>query len=156
MMKIRFFMQDHRGSMQLSLIILLGIIVGIGGVVTEVLRVHGIQEHLSDELYRASNLAIKTAMYDSWRIDHISRFDEDTAMDAFYDYLQNELKLTANNEKIVDGKVQYKLVVNNISVNGVAVRMHVEATAYSTPIFRFLDFQWELPINVTSRNMRVD
>lgn len=124
---------------------------------SEVMRVHDLKEHLEDEIYRASNLAIKTAMYDSYRIDSISKFDEQIAVEYFYSYLEKDLDLSSSMEKFQDnGDLAYKLTISDVSVNGDTVRMNVKAIAYAPTLFHLWDSQWEIPIDILSRNMRTD
>lgn len=148
---------DQRGSMFIGVILLVGLIVSLALIVSEVLRVYDLHEHLNDEIYRASNLAIKTAMHDSYRIDGVSKFDEKIAVDYFYSYLENDLKLNASSEKLEDdGDVAYKLVINSVEVNGDTVRMKVKATAYASPLFNLWNNKWEIPLEIVSRNIRTD
>lgn len=145
-----------KGSMHIALIFIVIFLLGAALIGIEIFRINGINQHLNDELYRATNLAVKTAMYDSWRQDHISKFDNAIAYEAFYDYLYNELKLNRNLEKYENGEEIYNLTINEMNIDGENVRMNVKATATAKSIFNFWSENWIVPIDVTSRNMRVD
>lgn len=157
MSKTRQIAKDERGSLYIFILIFLFLIICVMLITSEVMRVHDLKEHLDDEIYRASNLAIKTAMYDNYRIDSTSKFDEQVAVAYFKDYLKKDLGLNESYEKSADnGETAYKLVINSIDVNGDTVRMNVKATAYSKAMFNLWDQEWEIPIDILSRNIRTD
>lgn len=150
------FINDSRGAMHITTILLCVLVALIALGTTEVFRVQGIHEHLQDELYRASNVAIKAAMYDSYRIDGVSKFDESKAVEAFYDYLYNELGLNSSFEKWEQGQLVYRLEISDIKVNGQTTRMTIEGVTYADTSFNLINQKWQVPVEVTSRNMRVD
>lgn len=150
------FIQDSCGAMHITTLLICVIVAVVALGATEVFRVQGIHEHLQDELYRASNVAIKAAMYDSYRIDGVSRFDESKAVEAFYDYLYNDLGLNSSIEKWEQGELVYRLKISDIKVNGQTTRMTIDGVAYADTSFNLINQKWEVPVAVTSRNMRVD
>lgn len=149
--------RDEKGSSYLlilafTFLILIFFIVGM-----EVSRVHDIREHIYDEMYRASNLAIKKAMYDSYRIDSSSKFDETIAKNSFEEYLLEDLNLTSSYEKLdEDGNEVYSLKIDDIKLDGDNARMEVKATVYAKPSFNLWSSNWEIPLNIKSRNIRTD
>lgn len=157
MKKIRKLVKEQSGSLYILTLIFLFLIVFTMLIFTEVLRVHDLKEHLDDEIYRASNLAIKTAMLDSYRIDSRSKFDEQVAIDYFYSYLKKDLELNSKGEQYQsNGDLVYNLVINEIYVNGDTVRMNIKATAYAKPLFNLWDNKWVIPLDILSRNIRTD
>ncbi|QIB69774.1 hypothetical protein Ami103574_10780 [Aminipila butyrica] len=149
--------KDEGGTLYILILVFLFLIICVMLVTSEVLRVHDLKAHLDDEIYRAANLSIKTAMYDSYRIDSTSKFDETVAVEYFYTYLKEDLHLNGSFEKLNDnGEIEYTLVINKVSVNGDTVRMNVRATAFSPTLFHLWEQKWEIPIDVLSKNIRTD
>lgn len=130
-------------------------VVGSTLFLSERLNINGINDHLNNELNRAANLAIKEAMYDSERMDSISKFDEKVAYKAFYDYLYDDLQLDRSLRKYSGEKLAYTVVIGDLHIDGNTARLYLKATAYVPSMFGF-GMDWQLPIDVRSRNMRVD
>lgn len=155
-MNMKKLLKSKNGSMHVMVIFITIFLLGGAMIGVEFFRIQSINQHLNDELYRAANLAVKTAMYDSWRQDHISKFDDDLARDAFYDYLYGDLQLDSNLEKYENGESVYSVKINEMNIDGENVRMNVKANVTVETLFNLWGDQWSVPIDVTSRNMRVD
>lgn len=156
MQKAKEIIEDQSGDMVFMLIGLVLILLCMSAFFGEIFKMNSINDNLNDELNRAVNLSVKGAMYDSYRQDKENKMDADVAKIKFYNYLHNDMKLNNALEKYSDGQQTYvyKIVIKDITVDENA-RMQVEATAYVPVIFKGF-MQWELPIMVKSRNMRVD
>lgn len=150
---IKNITKDEKGSLHIALLFVAIFIIAVALLVVEYFRVMGIHQHLDDELYRASNIAVKQAMYDSYMWDEKGKIDETIAIDAFYDYLVNDLGLNSNLEKFENQELVYTLVIKDMRVDSDKARMYVTATAYASPAFKMWDEKWEIPIKVMSRNI---
>jgi len=156
-MRILSKLQEKKGGSTLMTMFFCIIVLGIGLFLSDYFRAFTLQENLSDELYRASNLAIKTAMYDSYRIDSVSKYDEDVCYDAFYDYLHDDMNLNSRLEKYADdGELEYRLTINHMELDGDGTRLAIRATIYTPPRYFSQWFTYEFSIRVKSRNMRID
>lgn len=152
---IRKLLNDKNGSMHLLLIFIICFMIGASLIVSEAFRINSINEHLNDELNRAANISIQAAMYDSYRQDVENKFNEESAEQNFYDYLYNEMQLDSHLRKYSSGKLVYTVIINELNIDGETGRLNLKATAFVPSLFGFgQDF--EVPINITSRNIRVD
>lgn len=159
--KVRDKLRCKNGDISIITIALAVLILALGLFISDFLRVYTLQENISDELYRGANLAIKTAMYDSHRQSGVSKYDVDLAEDAFYSYLYDDMGLNRSFEKKkADGGVEYSLSdLEIVMVSGGAgstPRLSVEAVIHTTPVYFGQFFDYEFPVKVKSRNMRVD
>ena len=146
--------RDKRGDMYIIVALSCVLLIMAVMILSEVLRVYDIRQHLHDELYRASNIAVKTAMIDSFMWDVEGRMDESAAVAAFNGYLHSDLGLNGALEMVRDGEVVYRLNIIEIRPNGSAAALEVDAVAFADlAFFRFLGQQWEIPIRVVSRNI---
>lgn len=154
--KVKALISDDRGELNILGAIFLAMLFIAMLVVHEVMVLHDLKEHLDDEIYRSANLAIKTAMYDSYRIDSTSKYNEEVAEAAFYKYLKENLVLDGNlcryDEK---GKLKYKVVLEKVVIDGESVRMRIKGRAYTDSTWNIFD-QWQIPFDILSRNMRTD
>lgn len=148
--------KETSGASSVIAVGLIFIFLLIGFFATDALRVFAIQENVSDELYRASNLSIKAAMYDSDRHDAVSHFDENVAKNTFYTCLYENLNLNSNLERWEDGDLEYRIVIDQLDMDGINSRLSVSATVYSPSKFFNGVVTWDFPVKVKSRNMRVD
>lgn len=145
---------DRRGAMYTIVALSCVFLILIVMMLSEVLRVFDIRQHLHDELYRASNLAVKTAMLDSYMIDVEGRMNEVVAVTAISDYIRNDLGLNAAYEMLRDGEIVYTLTILDIRPDGMEAQIEVDAIAFADfRFFRFLGQQWEVPVRVRSRNI---
>jgi len=145
---------DKRGAMYIIVALSCVFLIMIAMLLSEALRVFDIRQHLQDELYRASNVAVKTAMLDSFMWDAQGRMDEGLAVTAFNDYIRNDLGLNAAYEMWRGGELIYTLVILDIRPDNAAAQIEVDAIAFADLCyFRFLGQKWEVPINVRSRNI---
>lgn len=149
---------DKRGGMYIFMLLFLLFVVFAMIIGTEVARVYDIKQNLDDDIYRSANRAIKTAMYEEWRIDGVSKFNESTARSYFYQYLKEDLGLTSSLKKIENGLEVYQLVIDDLIVDGENARMTVKATAYADPLYlaKIYGQKWVIPIERKSRNIRSD
>lgn len=153
--KLKEKLKEESGEVLVSTFILIAVLLALSLFIMDFLRVYTLQENISDDLYRASNLSIKTAMYDSHRIDGVSKYNEDVCRDAFYDYLYSDIGLNGSLElQDSDGGTIYRIDIEDIRLNGDTTRMQVEAKVYTKMMF--FPAEWEFPISVKSRNMRTD
>lgn len=146
-------LKDKSGDLNGFTILLFVMILVIALFLTEYMRVYDLQQHLNDELYRASNLAIKQATLDSYLWDRSSRIDEAVAFDEFYNYLNNDLGLNSALEKYEDGKLIYSLDIESITPDFDNARLEVHARVFADPAFFSFGLQWEFPIRVLSRRI---
>ena len=79
--------KDTKGDLVFGTIIVLIIMMVMGILCGEYIKVHGVYDHVEMGINRAANLAIKTAMYDSYRQDYANQFDPAAASSSFYEYL---------------------------------------------------------------------
>lgn len=162
MMKLRRKKQnlltDRRGELIFGVLGFFALLLLLTIIFGEIFKANSMYDQLDDQLNRGVNLAVKTAMYDSYRQDKKNKMDVDVAKREFYNYLHNDMKLNNALEKLSAGQepYAYKLIIKDqdVKVDDNA-RMTVKATAY-VPIMGMASMQWELPITVKSRNMRVD
>ncbi|WP_324824319.1 hypothetical protein [Sinanaerobacter sp. ZZT-01] len=154
---MRNLCKDKRGDLLITTLAIFVLLLGMGTFVAEYLKVHGMHDHVETELNRAVNLSIKEAMYDSYRQDYLNKLDPDVAKDKFYRYLHEDLDLDSNFEKHQPGqkKYAYKVEIKDLEIDGENAKMKVKAVANVPCVFVGLP-DWQLPINVGSRNMRVD
>lgn len=150
-------LKSKKGDMAITVIAMVFIVMGIGMIITEYLKVNGINDHLETGLNRAVNLSIKEAMYDSFRQDYLNKLDTDVAKSKFYAYLHEDLALDSQLEKHQSGQTKYvyRIEIKSIEIDGENAKMKVKAVA-SVPCFFMGLSDWQLPVNVGSRNMRVD
>ena len=147
-------LKDKQGAMYTIVAMSCVFLIMTVMILSEVLRVYDIRQHLHDELYRASNIAVKTAMLDSFMWDTEGRMDEAAAVNAFYDYIHNDLGLNAALEMRQGGEVVYTLVILDIRPDGGDAQIEVDTMAFADlRFFRFLGRQWEVPVRVRSRNI---
>jgi len=144
---------DRSGELHLVAVFLFVALLAIALFITEYLRVFDLRQHLDDELSRAVNLGVKHAMYDSYMWDREEQLDEGKAIASFYEYLHKTLGLNPALQKIEDGEIVYSLVIDNINVSGANARMGVSATAFADAAFFTFGRQWEIRVNVLSRNI---
>ena len=143
-----------RGEMYILVAFVLILALAGALFVSEITRVFNLRQHLSDELYRAANLGVKTAMYDSYMWDSHGHLDEAAAVAAFYDYLRGHLGLNNALETRGDGGLVYRVVILDIRADKTTARLEVDAVVFA-PLAFFTMFgqEWEIPIRVVSRNM---
>lgn len=146
--------KDNRGDMYAVVALSCVFLIMVVMILSEVIRVFDIREHLNDELYRAANISVKTAMLDSFMWDREGRMDETVAVNSFNDYLRNDLGLNARLEMVRGGEVIYELKIIDMRPDGDNARLEVDAIAFADmQFFRFLGQRWQIPIKVVSRNI---
>lgn len=152
---LRKLLKCRNGSMHIMLIFIIFFAMGALCFISEALHINGINDHINDELNRAANLAIKEAMYDSYRIDYVGKFNEELAITGFYDYLYDEMGLDNSLRKYNEGRLAYTIEIKELNIDGDTTRLNLKAITFVPSLFGF-GMDWQLPIDVTSRNMRVD
>lgn len=156
MPKEKNLLTDRRGELIFGVLGFIALLLLLTIVFGEIFKANSMYDKLDDQLNRGVNLAVKTAMYDSYRQDKKNKMDVDVAKREFYNYLHDDMKLNNALEKLSDGQkpYAYKLVIKDVQMDKDA-RMTVKAAVY-VPIMGMPGMQWDLPITVKSRNMRVD
>lgn len=124
----------------------------------EYYRMYTIKEYIDDEMSRAVNIAVDTAMLDEYRQVHISFIDVATAKKAFDDYIHNEMKLNSSNERFDDGKFQYRLIINEEVVEASPAKYTVKGILRMRPILleNLAPVDIDIPFKQTSRNQRYE
>ena len=131
-------------------------LISVSLFITEVVRVYGVQRHVTTELKRACNYAVIEAVYDDYRIDKRNILDQDVARAAFYQYLFSDLGLTESLEKYEDGELKYRLILSDLTISSENVQCKVTGSA-AVPATYFSGFSdFEIPFKVSSVNMRID
>jgi len=151
---MKTLIKDKKGAMYIIVAFSCVFLIFVVMLILEVLRVYDIRQHLHDELYRASNIAVKAAMLDSFMWDKQGRMDEVLAVNTFNDYMRNDLGLNAAFEMRKEGETVYNLIILDIRPDRNAAQLTVEAIAFADMrFFGFVGQQWEIPISVRSRNI---
>ena len=147
--------KSKRGDIGVLPLVIFVVFLAIGGIANEMVRFFAIQDQMSVELNRAVNLCVKTAMYDSYRMDKENHLDPEIAEEAFYDYLHEYMDLDDRFERYSDDdELMYRIKVNTLEINGDTTRATAKGIIYAPGFFHIGTF--ELPFNVTSRNQRID
>ncbi len=158
-MKMIFsILKNEKGTSGVG-VILACFVIGLVMVMTlEIFRYYTIKDSMDKELSRAVNIAIDMSMDDEKRKLHISSIDIDKAIQSFYSYLRDELKLD-DELKYDDNKLKYQLHLSNINVesdpepkfevDGVVI-LKVGALSGIIP------YDIEIPVKAKARNQRMD
>jgi len=131
-------------------------------IVFEFKNVLTVKSVVSRELGRAANIGIITAMDDNYRKDGFSKIDGGVARDAFYDYAVEALELDGS-LRHKSGPLEYRMDMDALVMDR-PPEIVVEAVIYLKPIFlqgaieKYIGdaLLFEIPINVKSRNQRLD
>lgn len=143
------------GSAGVSLLIFMLVIMAFATVVGEYMRIHTIQTKVEQQLIQASNIAIETAMHDSYRQDHEGYIDYQVAYDAFYSYLYYEMGLDSSLRLYGnDGELLYQLECGNLGLMETPPAVTFECTLRAHSIFSFFTDDIVVPFNIRSKNAR--
>jgi len=137
-------------------------------LVTEIMRIHTIAAHVETEMSRAINIAVETAIDDTWRIDMGKDLGSETAnvMDItvaksdFNSYLYKSIGLTKTSSYpetytlYSGGKPLYRI---ELAINATSVPPYFEAsgTVYIRSLFTFIAKEAQVPFRIRSRNKRI-
>ena len=157
MKRIFYILKNNKGTSGVG-VILVCLIIGLASVmIIEIFRYYTIKDSIDKELSRAVNMAIDTSMDDEKRKLHISSIDTDIAVQEFYTYLQNELKLD-DELKYNDSNLKYQLHLNNINIQADPPKFEVEGTVILKPdLFSdLIPYDIEIPVKAKARNQRMD
>ena len=109
-------MERKSGAVNVFFILFIMAFITITAVTVEFYHIFTVKEYIDTELSRALNIATDYAMLDEYRMEHISMIHIPTATAEFESYLHNEMKLNSSNERVEDGKVKYKLIIQNTNI----------------------------------------
>jgi hypothetical protein len=124
------------GAAGAGVLLLFAVTLSVFLLVGEFLYAYGVKQSVDIELSRAANTAVDLAMSDAHRQDHLSELDVDAAYLRFYEYLYNDMKLSARLESISHGgKYVYSLAINNIVINSSPPGLQVAAVVSLQPVF---------------------
>ena len=124
----------------------------------EYYRIYTVKEYIDDEMSRAVNIAVDTAMLDEYRQVHVSFINIDTAKKTFNDYLYNEMQLNSANERFDNGKFQYRLIIEDTVIEESPAKYTVKGTLQMRPILleKLVPIDIDIPFKQTSRNQRYE
>lgn len=125
----------------------------------EYYRIYTIKEYVDDEMSRAVNIAVDTAMFDEYRQVHISFIDINTAKETFDDYIHNEMKLNRRNERFDNnGNFQYQLIIKDETIEESPAKYTVKGTLRMRPVLleKLVPVNIDIPFKQTSRNQRYE
>jgi hypothetical protein len=156
MNKLKRLLRNKNGDVGVLPVLVFVIILAIGGLLNEIIRVVAVHDQISVEMNRAINLCIKTSVYDSYRIDKVNYYlDPIKAEEAFYDYLYDDMKLNYSMTKYTDeGELMYTVYIDQLNIDSMNAKASVEGTVYVPGFFDIGTFP--LRYKVQSRNMRID
>lgn len=148
-------LKDERADVLVSTLIVLFIVFVIAFFALYSSHIYDMHEHISEQIERSLNIAIKEAMQDGYRLDAESYISAVDTQNYFYDSLEKDMKLNSNLEMMKYGKVVYAIKINSIDVSEDEARAKVKGIATYEGNFGFFKRDISIPINVKSKNMRL-
>ena len=151
-------MKRKRGSINVFFLLFLFIFILVTTITVEFYHVFTLKEYVDTEISRALNIATDYAMLDEYRMEHISMIDISTAKSEFNSYLHTEMKLNDALERIEGGKIVYKLIVNNTTVENNPVKFEVSGIIRTKPVMlsNLVPVNVDIPFKVKARNQRYE
>lgn len=156
MKKIKYLFRNKNGDVGILPVLVFVVILMMGGILNEIIRVVAVHDQISVGMNRAVNLCIKTSVYDSYRIDKVNTIlDPVTAEEAFYDYLHDDMQLDSSNQKFTkEGELAYTVVIDRLQIDDKNSKATVQGQVNVPGFFGIGTFP--LKYKVQSRNMRID
>lgn len=159
-------MDDEEITTQISvfwIIIILIAIVILLMIVLDQVHLYKVKGEFYDRMNEDANIAIIMAMDDEYRKDGISKIDNVIAINEFYVSLMESLNLDYNLHYEKDA-VEYYLEIKDIRITESPPSLEAITVLHIKPLFvqglveRYLgdNLYFEIPINVKSRNQRLD
>lgn len=150
--------KDQNGSSFIVFTMLLILIITISLIVMEYFRVIELYDEVITEMERASNIAVEYAMIDEARGYHISQIDEEEARNQFDTYFKTRLDLTSNFEKIIDGKLYFKVVFDQFKIDSELSNMNMDGTVYINLqlISNYITTPIGLPFKIHTDNINIE
>ena len=151
-------MERKSGAVNVFFILFIMAFITITAVTVEFYHIFTVKEYIDTELSRALNIATDYAMLDEYRIQHISMIHIPTATAEFESYLHNEMKLNSSNERVEDGKVKYKLIIQNTNIKNSPASYQVSGVVRMKPILlsSLVPVDIDIPFKARARNQRFE
>ena len=153
-------MKDRRGEAGPGMIMFIIVFILVVSVVMEISRVHTIRSHVEKELSRAANLSVEIAMLDDYRQDGISKIDVAAAQAALSDYIHGNMNLDASYALRLDGKTEYRLIINSLTFEEEPPKIRIEGTIVIpvSVLHEYLDegVSFRIHLKIATRNQRLD
>lgn len=150
--------KTKRGFANVGFVFFIFVFIIIAVLSIEVYNIYTMKEYIDNEMSRACNIATDIAMIDEYRWMHISMMDTAAAETEFNKYLHDDMGLNANNEKIVDGKLKYVLVIDKRTASASPAAYEVKGRILFRPILmgNIYPGMVEIPFKEKSRNQRFE
>lgn len=154
---MRQLLKNKAGSMLPLMLVIIFVLMSVSLVIGEIYLSYSLQGYIEYELQRAVNIAVESAMKDSYRQDYEGRLDADKTEETFYHYLYSYLGLNSQLEKLVNGELKYKLEISAITKTEAPPKFLIKGklTAKSDLAF-LLGKDIEIPFEIASKNVRTD
>lgn len=151
-------MERKSGAVNVFFILFIMAFIIITTVTVEFYHIFTVKEYIDTELSRALNIATDYAMLDEYRMEHISMIHIPTATAEFESYLHNEMKLNSLNERVEDGKVKYKLIIQNTDIQSSPASYQVSGIVRMKPILlsSLVPIDIDIPFKARARNQRFE
>lgn len=151
-------MRRKNASANVFFILFVIVFIMITVITVEFYHIFTVKEYIDTELSRALNIATDYAMLDEYRMEHISMIDIPTAVSEFESYLHNEMQLNSSNERIEDGKIKYKLIIQNTDIQSSPASYQVSGVVRMKLILlsALVPIDIDIPFNVRARNQRFE
>ena len=124
----------------------------------EVGRIYNLKNIIDIEMQRAVNTSTMLAVDDDYRRDKIAFIDTDNVRMEFQNYLTDCMELSSNNQKVVDGKVQYTVVITSMNAVSTPPAFEVEGELHASSLFlsNFTSTQIRIPFRAKAKTVRID
>ena len=124
------------GFATLSYLLVSVMVLGLVMLLLEFYRIYTVKQNLDIELSRAVNIALDLSMMDIYRRDHELELDVGDAIDSFYSYLHNELKLDGNLiNRDASGNEVFELVIDDLFIQGSPPVIRLRASILIKPTY---------------------
>lgn len=150
--------KNNKGAAGVFVLFFVFVFILAFGAIMQWMQANTIKENVDRELRRAVNISIDLSMRDEYRSDHISRINVDIAKEVFYLYLLDELQLDVDMNRYTEGKLEYQLVLDDLSVSESPPEFSVEGRVIVDPLFfkDLIGVKLEIPVKAKARNQRLE
>jgi len=157
-LEVGVFIKRKRGGTSVFFVLFIFVFIIVTTITVEFYHAFTLKEYIDTEMSRALNIATDYAMIDEYRMEHISMIDMPTAKSEFNSYLHTEMKLNSSNERIENGKVMYKLIINTTTVENNPVKFEVSGIVRTKPVLlaNLVPINVDIPFKVKARNQRYE
>lgn len=151
-------MKRKRGGTSVFFVLFLFIFIIVTTITVEFYHAFTLKEYIDTEISRALNIATDYAMLDEYRMEHISMMDIPTAKEEFNSYLHTEMKLNSSNERVENGKVMFKVIINSTVAENNPVKFEVAGIVRTKPVLlsNLAPINVDIPFKVKARNQRYE